>query len=49
MLSGAFEFEPEDIVEYLRKSGAKPTETEARNIFRGHEEHLAEYLEKLDV
>ena len=46
MLSGAFEFELEDIVEYLRKSGAKPTEEEARRIFSRHEEHLAEYLEK---
>ena len=46
MLSGAFEFELEDIVEYLRKSGAKPTEEEARRIFSRHEEHLAEYLKK---
>jgi len=46
MLSGAFEFELEDIVEYLRKSGAKPTEEEARRIFSRHEEYLAEYLKE---
>ena len=47
MLSGTMDFDVEDIIEHLRKSGAKPTEMEARNIFRQHSTHLAEYLETI--
>jgi len=47
MLSGTMDFDLEDIIEYLRKSGAKPSETEARNIFRNHSEYLAKYLKSM--
>ena len=47
MLSGTVDFDVEDIIEHLRKSGAKPTEMEARNIFRRHSTYLADYLETM--
>ena len=47
MLSGTVEFDVEDIIEHLRKSGAKPTEMEARNIFQRHSTYLADYLETM--